>query len=293
MLYLLASIVLSSYLTLFFKLLDRLKLNSFQVIVVNYFTCVVTGAFVNGSFPDYSNTSNEPWFPWAVIMGLTFISIFNVIAFTARNIGVAVASVANKLSLVIPFLFSLSLYNEKASSLQYSGIIVALIAVIFTCLPDKKRETTRSPEMKFLRIVFPVILFVGSGLLDTMIKYVEHNFLTGENNNDYLVTAFLSAGVTGLIVWIYLVMRGKLQFDKRAILAGIILGIPNYFSIFSLIEALKLYANKSGVIIPVNNMGIVLFSTIVAWIVFKEKLSLLNWAGIALSLLAIAMIAFA
>lgn len=293
MLYLLASIVLSSYLTLFFKLLDRLKLNSFQVIVVNYFTCVVTGAFVNGSFPDYSNTSNEPWFPWAVIMGLTFISIFNVIAFTARNIGVAVASVANKLSLVIPFLFSLSLYNEKASSLQYAGIIVALIAVIFTCLPDKKREATRSPEMKFLRIVFPVILFVGSGLLDTMIKYVEHNFLTGENNNDYLVTAFLSAGVTGLIVWIYLVMRGKLQFDKRAILAGIILGIPNYFSIFSLIEALKLYANKSGVIIPVNNMGIVLFSTIVAWIVFKEKLSLLNWAGIALSLLAIAMIAFA
>lgn len=293
MLYLLASIVLSSYLTLFFKLLDRLKLNSFQVIVVNYFTCVVTGAFVNGSFPDYSNTSNEPWFPWAVIMGLTFISIFNVIAFTARNIGVAVASVANKLSLVIPFLFSLSLYNEKASSLQYAGIIVALIAVIFTCLPDKKREATRSPEMKFLRIVFPVILFVGSGLLDTMIKYVEHNFLTGENNNDYLVTAFLSAGVTGLIVWIYLVMRGKLQFDKRAILAGIILGIPNYFSIFSLIEALKLYANKSGVIIPVNNMGIVLFSTIVAWIFFKEKLSLLNWAGIALSLLAIAMIAFA
>lgn len=293
MLYLLASIVLSSYLTLYFKLLDRLQLSSFQVIVVNYFTCVVTGAVVNGSFPDYAIATNEPWFRWAVIMGLTFISIFNVIAFTARKIGVAVASVANKLSLVIPFLFSLSLYNEKASGLQYAGIIVALIAVIFTCLPDKKREATRSPEMKFLSVVFPVILFFGSGLLDTMIKYVEHNFLTGENNNDYLVTAFLSAAVTGLFIWIYLAIRGKMKFDKRSILAGIILGVPNYFSILALIEALKLYSNRSGVIIPINNMGIVLFSTVVAWIVYKEKLSLINWAGIALSLVAIAMIAFA
>ncbi len=293
MIYLLASIVLNSYLTLYFKLLERLKLSSFQVIVVNYFTCVATGIVVNGSVPDYSNVSGEAWFPWAVIMGLSFISIFNIIAFTARKIGVAVASVANKLSLVIPFLFSIGLYGEKPSLLQIAGIILALVAVVFTCLPDKRIEATRSPDMKFLTLVFPILLFVGSGLLDTMIKYVEHHFLNGENNNDYLVTAFLSAGTTGLLLWIFLALKGKIRFDKRVIIAGIVLGIPNYFSILVLIEALKIFSGKSGIIIPVNNMGIVLFSTLVARFLFKEKLSLLNWAGIALSLLAITMIAIA
>jgi len=36
----------------------------------------------------------------------------------------------------------------------------------------------------------------------------------------------------------------------------------------------------------------VLFSALVAWVAFKERLSLLNWIGIILSLGAIALIAF-
>ena len=39
-------------------------------------------------------------------------------------------------------------------------------------------------------------------------------------------------------------------------------------------------------------MGIVLFSTLVAAILFKEKLSAINWAGIVLSAIAIYLIAF-
>jgi multidrug transporter EmrE-like cation transporter len=39
-------------------------------------------------------------------------------------------------------------------------------------------------------------------------------------------------------------------------------------------------------------MGIVLFSAVTAWILFKEKLSFINWAGIALAIAAIALIAY-
>jgi len=39
-------------------------------------------------------------------------------------------------------------------------------------------------------------------------------------------------------------------------------------------------------------MGIVLFSTVAAWIFFRERLSKLNWLGIILSIAAIAFIAF-
>ena len=49
---------------------------------------------------------------------------------------------------------------------------------------------------------------------------------------------------------------------------------------------------QSSASIPVNNMGIVLFSTLVAWLLFKEALSKINWLGIALAMVAIYFIAF-
>lgn len=57
-------------------------------------------------------------------------------------------------------------------------------------------------------------------------------------------------------------------------------------------RVLKQYSDNSSAIIPVNNMGIVLFSTVAAWALFKEKLSVINWAGIFLSSFAIALIAY-
>src|SRR6476619_3338152 len=103
MINLLGSIVLTSWLTLSFKWVEQLGLDRFQVIVFNYVFCVITGSIVNGHETHYIANAHTNWFGWACLMGTVFISLFNVIAFTAQRIGVAVTSVANKLSLVIPF----------------------------------------------------------------------------------------------------------------------------------------------------------------------------------------------
>jgi multidrug transporter EmrE-like cation transporter len=47
---------------------------------------------------------------------------------------------------------------------------------------------------------------------------------------------------------------------------------------------------ESSVIYPIVNMGVVLISSLCGILFFKEKLSKINYAGIALSILAIAMI---
>ncbi len=290
MLYLIGSIILTSYLTIFFKIVEKLRLDNFQVIVFNYITCVITGSLVNGHFPVTVSNMNQDWFKWAVIMGLMFISLFNLIAFTAQKSGVAVTSVANKLSMVIPFLFSIFLYNEPVTSFKLLGILLALAAVLLTCWP--KQSLADKKKGNALVWILPAILFIGSGLLDSLIKFVEHNYLNGNNNNDYLVTAFASAGAIGTVLLIYKYITKQLTFSIKALLMGIALGIPNYFSIWCLVRVLKDYSNNSSAIFPINNMGIVLFSTIVAWLAFKEKLTLLNWIGVLLSLGAIALIAF-
>src|ERR1700730_2857721 len=103
MIYLLGSIVLTSWLTLSFKVVERSRINRPQAIVFNYIFCVITGSIVNGGSPDYVSNFHLPWFPWACLMGTIFIGLFNIIAFTAQRIGVAVTFLANKLSLVISF----------------------------------------------------------------------------------------------------------------------------------------------------------------------------------------------
>lgn len=292
MIYLFGSIILSSYLTLSFKVLERFGISTFQSIVFNYITCIITGSLVNGAFPIKPAIMDEPWMPWAGLMGFSFIFLFNIIAFTAQKLGVAIASVANKLSLVIPFVFSIYLYNEQATILKLAGIAVALVAVVLTSWPKSGRaDGNRSVRQSWMYII-PLVLFLGSGLLDTLVKYVEQGFLNDTNSNAYLITAFSVAAVIGLMFLTIQLISGKEKFDKRSVLAGICIGIPNYFSIWCLVRVLKDYGDSSSSIIPINNMGIVLFSAAMAWLMFREKLTVLNQVGVGLALLAIAMIAY-
>src|ERR1700683_3893687 len=195
MLYLIGSVVFTSYLTLSFKVLEKLKINAFQAIVINYCTCVITGSLVDGKFLFGESTLHAIWFKWAVLMGVMFVSIFNLLGLTTRRIGVAVASVANKLSMVIPFVFSIYLYKEAVTWLKFTGIVTAVVAVLLTCWPDKRSETKSSPGKKisFLLILLPAILFLSSGLLDTLIKFTEQTYLDEENKNSFLITAFAVA----------------------------------------------------------------------------------------------------
>ncbi len=292
MYYLLGSIVLTSYLTLAFKACEKYKICIFQAIVFNYITCVITGSFVNGVFPVNRSVLQEPWFPWACLMGVLFVSIFNVIGLTAQKISVAVASVANKLSLIIPVVLSVYLYNETVEGWKLVGVVLALIAVILTCYQSEKQEKHLGAAVKKWEYLLPFILFIGSGLLDALINHVQKLYVTEENKNAYLITGFLSAAVIGSVLLLVQYLSGRQKFAFKHLLAGIIIGIPNYFSIWFLVRFLKNSPWQSSASIPVNNMGIVLFSSVMAWILFKEKLSKINWIGILLSLVAIYFIAF-
>jgi uncharacterized membrane protein len=73
---------------------------------------------------------------------------------------------------------------------------------------------------------------------------------------------------------------------------GIAIGFPNYFSIWCLVKFLSLAGEQSSVGIALNNMGIVLLSTVMAWVLFKQSLSKINMLGIFMALIAIGMITF-
>lgn len=283
MIYLLLSIVFSSSLFVIFKLFNRFEINNFQAIVVNYFVAFVVGILMSESSFQLNTLFNYRWIYGAVLLGILFITVFNMMALTAQKGGLSVASVAAKMSVIIPIIFGLLIYKESLSVFKLLGIVIALAAVYFTAY--KKGAVTINSSL----IILVLVLFLGSGILDTLLKYVETMYVNANELELYSATIFLIAGLIGTIVLIGRFFIYKEFIQMKSIIGGIVLGIPNYFSIFYLLKSLKHPTLESSTVFTINNMLIVCVTTLIGVVVFKENLSVRNKVGVLLSVIAIIM----
>ena len=286
--YLLLSIISSSSLVLIFKFSERYTINFFQQIVFNYITAAIIGWLIaDHSILLKPDLITQPWVPLSIITGVLFIVIFNTVAIGVRNSGVAAVAVAQKMSLVIPVLLSVWLFNDQLSFLKTAGILLALLAILFSA---GKKDKLLLEEKNTKNWLFPVIIFIGSGLIDSSIKYSQVNYLEAIGTNLYITLLYSIAAIAGLLSLGYLLLIGKQQLALKNIVAGILLGIPNYISMYAMVKALDMPGYESSMVFPINNMGIIIFSSIIAWLAFKEKISSLKIVGIAIAIVAIAFI---
>ena len=85
-------------------------------------------------------------------------------------------------------------------------------------------------------------------------------------------------------------VRGVIAFHYKNIIGGIILGIPNYISIVYLLKALGTDGIESSTAFTVNNVGIVVLSTLLGLFLFHERLSLKNWLGVFIAVLSVYLV---
>lgn len=286
MFYLLLSILSSTSLVLIFKLFGKWKVSISQAIVFNYFTAAIMGFAFDGMQTPLAELPHKPWFYSVFVFGFMFIVMFNILGISTQKVGITIATVAFKMCMVIPVIAAVFLYNDRMNFLKLTGIILACTAVVLASVKTDRQNV----EKKYLFL--PVILFFGSGFLDTYFKYNEKYCIEEGDANLFCSFAFLIAAVSGLVYMIITVVSGKSTFDKKSIRAGILLGIPNYGSLYFLFKALRTDGLESSVVFPLNNMGIVAAGALGAFFIFREKLSLINWAGIFLAVISIAMIAY-
>src|ERR1043166_9558480 len=106
MIYLFISIVCNTLLFFLLNFFSRYGVNTLHGIVANYFTAATLGFLFDHGPASLEQVPSRPWFLLALVLGCLFISIFLLLARTAQTIGVSVASVANKMSVIIPVLVS-------------------------------------------------------------------------------------------------------------------------------------------------------------------------------------------
>ena len=287
MIYLLLSILFATSLFVIFKYFGIYKVDTIKAIVINYFVALILGYVFAERNISIVEIPQQPWFFGALFLGILFVSIFFVMALTAQKNGVSVASVAGKMSVVVPILFGIFLYNESVTFFKIAGIIIALIAVYLASVKEEKHK------VKGASILFPILLFLGSGTIDTTLKYVEVNFVPKEDVSIFSGSLFGIAAIFGTIILLIQTIKKPEKFGVKNIIGGIALGIPNYFSIVFLIKALQTDGFESSVLFTINNVAIVVVSTLVGLLVFKEKFSLKNKIGVALAIVGILMVTFA
>lgn len=290
MFYLLLCILSSTVVLITFKLLDRFSVNNFSAIIINYLAASIAGFFLaKGELTGLNQLGVLPIL-LMVAMGILFITMFHFLGKSTQTAGVAITSVAAKMSVIIPILVSVLIDpNDKLNAIRIAGIVLALVAVLLLVIPRK------TEKFKPVKTYLPLIIFLGIGMVDSSVKVAQQYFVTNELNPIFNAVVFAMAGSTGLLL---------LPFNRDAAngfskpntwLLGTILGLANFGSMFFMVAALNHVSSngmplEGSVLFGINNLGVVLAGTLVGLLMFGERPSKTNLTGIVISILAIVIL---
>lgn len=281
MIYILLSILSSTSIFILFKGINKIKAFTFHIIIINYVVATLLGLTLSNGWQLIPTALDKNWFPFSLIIGLLFIVMFFFIGLSSQKAGISITTVASKMSVIIPILFSVFYYTEIINWQKITGISLALIALLLTVWkkPEKKEGV--------LIIFLPLILFMGLGIIDSLVKYVQQSLMKPEEASFFTAFVFIVAFLFGIIIGIFKkdFFQGFKHFSTYII--GVVLGLVNFGSIYFFILALNKVEWDSSILFGVNNIGIVLLSVVFGLLIFKEKLKIINWVGITFSMLAI------
>jgi drug/metabolite transporter (DMT)-like permease len=282
------ALLFSTLIMVTFKLFDRFKIDTMQAITFNYMVAVISGLVSYQGAISPQEFARMPWFINGIVIGCFFIAVFFVFATSSRKVGIAITAVSSKMSVVIPVLAGVFLLrNDHFTLVKVIGIILALIAFYLTF---KRKEKINLSKGYF---ILPLLLFLGNGTNDTLMSITSFTHQTNQlgQTTALLIVVFSTALVIGAVITLGRYIFRKKMIQGRNIIAGIILGLFNYLSTYYFFKSLDLYPNS--VFFPVFNAGIVSLSALTGFLVFREKLRPINWAGIVAAIIAIIVIALA
>lgn len=280
---LLLSILFATSLFVVFSIQKKFGLTPLLTIIINYFTAAILGFLILSGPVSFNLVTSSNWFPLALIMGSCFVGSFTLMGKTTQSLGVNVAAVASKMSMVIPVLFAIVYFKEKTEPLKVLAILIAFIAVYLSSVKDEKGEKTGS-------MLLPILLFLGCGLVDLLINFSQKLYGGQDSFRLMPATLFLIAGLVGAL---YLLVFNRKLLGTLSILTlvfGVILGVCNYLSLHYLYRALRFGSFPSSALFPLNNVGVVALSAVIGIIFFKEKISKTNSIGLVAALVALVLL---
>lgn len=296
---LLLAIAASATLALVLKLSESRDLDRYPVTAINYVVAsgialLMTGAVDPGAVGEPGTfeaiiealSAATPVPPrhgpgWAVRWGIaTGVLLFmGLLTFQVaiRRHGVGLATAMAKLGVLVPLALAIGLWGEHPRPIQWAGIGLALSAIVLANWPvggDRWRHAIR-PAL--------VLVLICVGLSEFSSKvFQQHGHLVDK-------PLFLAAGfgTAGVIAWVVVAARRR-RFGLGEVAAGIAVGVPNLFSIGSLVDALQTL--PAAVVFPAFGAGSLLVVQIAGIGLFGERPDWRGWSAVGLTAAALVLI---
>jgi len=280
MIYIILSILCSVTVAVLLKLAKRYEISIIQAVTVNYFSALVL-CFLFFK-PDLSALNEKA--PWQIYTTLAILlpSVFLLLAASIKNLGIVKTDIAQRLSLFIPILAAYFIFQENFNSLKIIGLLIGFPAIFLTFFRKINHQEKNNNWL------YPVLVFLGFGIIDVLFKQIALYKTLPYTTS--LFTVFALAFVVSIFMTTYMVITGKIKLQLVNLACGLILGVFNFGNILFYMRAHKALTDNPSTVFAAMNLGVIVVGSIVGVVIFKEKLTKLNYVGIALALVAVIFI---
>lgn len=230
----------------------------------------------------------------AVINGATYQLGFVLMYLLLSMTGVAVMTSFMRLSIFIPTLASIFVWQELPTGIQAAGLLLTAVALPVLGAAAQQGAPAGWRSWRPALLIGATLLITGSGLVAA--KAFTELHLEAERPA-YLAIAFATATLFSALSW---PLRGRLQGRQAsggvmtaggvvpAVGLGIVAGLCNFGQLAALLRGL---AVVPGIIaFPVTAAGSLLLITLAGRLVWRESLAGRAGAGIALTLAAVVLV---
>ena len=250
-----------------------------QAIAFNYIVALSLSWFLlkpdfkGLEFTDFiAQSENTPIF---LALGILLPSVFIIMSKAVEFAGIVRSDAAQRLSLFLPILAAFLIFHETLSQSKVVGIALAFVGLF--CLLSKPNQQS---AVDFRGVLGLVGVWFGYGIIDILFKQVA------KSGGAFPTTLFIAFSLAACIMFIYLLFK-RTQWNVASFVGGIILGVLNFFNILFYIKAHQSFGSNPTLVFAGMNIGVICLGTITGALIFKEKISKINWLGIVFSLCAI------
>jgi drug/metabolite transporter (DMT)-like permease len=214
--------------------------------------------------------------------GVIYVLGFLLLMAGIARLPLAVPVTIARLSAALPVVVAVLFWAEEPGVFQWLGLSLGLAAVLifgwsFSGPGRDSRVGGRAA------LIVPA-LFVVLGLGDVALKA----FRETASDLDRLAFTWILFTGAAVLTWILIGTR-RIRFDGRTFALGLLLGVPNLFStVFTL---LALRSVPASIAFPFINLTVIVGSTLVGFVFWKERLRGMSVAGLVVATSAILLLA--
>lgn len=279
MLYLLLCVSCSVIVSVLLKLAKRSQVVLAQAVAFNYVMALgLTIYLLKPQMP--THWTALPW--WLFLaLGVLLPSIFIVMGKAVDAAGIVKSDAAQRLSLFLPIVAAVTIFGEQLTQSRVVGIVLAFIALFALLTKQEKQQKNSGLSAAFLLLG----VWFGYGVIDILFKQVAKSGSTFSLN---LLVIFT---IAGLLMFMYLLFLHQ-KITIKSLLGGLLLGVFNFLNILFYIKAHQAFSDNPTLVFTVVNVGVIALGTLTGVLLFREKLSTFNIAGLVLAFFAIIMLVY-